>query len=221
MADSIRRTFDNQLSDLRSRLYIMSGVVREEFDLGFQALADRDPDAVEAVYAIDEEMRDKRSEIERGCFTLLSRQQPVAHDLRRIIVYYNVALDLERMGQQAKGLARSSRRVMDKPPCPLPHGLALMHDKARQMHDATFSAWEQGDLEQIDRVIAADDEVDELDRTVKEELFRHMAETSDEDLIATLYEYIRATREVERFADLVCMVARDVQEYTRMISFSQ
>ena len=221
MADSIRRTFDNQLSDLRSRLYIMSAVVREEFDLGFRALADRDPDSVEAVYAIDEEMRGKRSEIERGCFTLLSRQQPVAHDLRRIIVYYNVALDLERMGQQAKGLARSSRQVMDKPPCPLPHGLALMHDKARQMHDATFSAWEQGDLEQIDRVIAADDEVDELDRTVKEELFRHMAETSDEALIATLYEYIRATREVERFADLVCMVARDVQEYTRTINFAQ
>ena len=186
MADIIRRTFDSQLSDLRSQLYIMSAVVKEEFDLGFRALADRDPDAVEAVYAIDEEMRSKRSEIEQGCFTLLSRQQPVAHDLRRIIVYYNVALDLERMGQQAKGLARSSDRVMDKPPYPLPHGLALMHDKARHMHDATFSAWEQGDLNQIDRVIADDDEVDELDRSVKEELFRRMAETSDESLIATL-----------------------------------
>ena len=221
MTDSIRRTFDNQLSDLRSRLYIMSAVVREEFDLGFRALIHRDADSVEAVYAIDEEMRSKRAEIERGCFTLLSRQQPVAHDLRRLIVYYNVALDLERMGQQAKGLARSSRRVMDKPPYPLPHGLALMHDKARHMHDATFAAWEQGDLNAIGRVIADDDEVDELDRTVKEELFRRMAETSDESLIATLYESIRATREVERFADLVCMVARDVREYTRMTSFSQ
>ena len=219
MADSIRRTFDNQLSDLRSRLYIMSAVVKEEFDLGFRALSDRDPDSVEAVYAIDEEMRGRRAEIERSCFTLLSRQQPVAHDLRRIIVYYNVALDLERMGQQARGLARSSRRVMDKPPCPLPHGLALMHDKARQMHDAAFAAWEQGDLDQIDRVIAADDEVDSLDRSVKEELFGRMAATSDEAEIATLYEYIRATREVERFADLVCMVARDVQEYTRLIKF--
>jgi hypothetical protein len=48
-----------------------------------------------------------RFDIEEKCFSLIVTQQPAARDLRTITTAMNVIVDLERMGDQAKGIAKT------------------------------------------------------------------------------------------------------------------
>lgn len=220
MATTIRSHFESQLLDLRSRLFLMSGRVRDEFALAFQALVNRDLEEAEVVFGLDREVNHMQREIERDCITLISRQQPVAKDLQLIITVYNINVDLERMGDQAKGIARVTKRLHQKPLFSLPNGLAVMHRMAAKMHDDTFTAWEHGDLDLAREVISRDDEVDAIDGQIQSEFFLRMANTQDQAEIEALYECIRATREIERFADLLCNVARDIIDYVQETQYA-
>ena len=44
--------------------------------------------------------------MEEQCFTLIVTQQPAARDMRSIVAAMSVIVDLERMGDQAKGIAK-------------------------------------------------------------------------------------------------------------------
>ncbi len=210
---TIRSYFDSQMADLRSRLFLMSGRIRDEFTLGFDAFLQRDASLIEAVYALAQEVQTLQAEVEANCFTLISRQQPVAQDLLLIITVYNINLDLERMGSQARGIARSTERLLTKPAFEVPHEFHAMYRLALGMHDDTFKGWEDKDLDLLKQTIDQDEQVDALDRKLQKTLFGQMAQTEQTQDIEALYEFIRVSREVERFADLACSIARTVWIY--------
>ncbi len=207
---TIRNYFDSQMADLRSRLFLLSGRVREEFTLGFDAFIQRDAKLIEAVYALAQEVQSLQAEVEAACFTLISRQQPVAQDLLLIITVYNINLDLERMGSQARGIARSTERLLTMPAFEVPHEFHTMYRMAQDMHDHTFMGWESKDVDLLWQIVARDEQVDELNQQVQRALFSRMAQTEQASDIAALYEFTRVSREVERFADLTCNIARAV-----------
>ncbi len=217
---SHRGYFDGLLTDLRSRIFLMSGRVRDEFSLAYDALVTGRQEYIEAVYALDREVNQLHREIGESCFSLISRQQPVARDLRLIITAFNVSVELEHMGNQAKGIARASERMKDSAkPLQMPHSLDIMKQMAQVMHDDTFEAWEQRDIAKLQSVLDRDDEVDALDVEVQAELFTRMASTKEASEIEVLYDLLRSSREVERFADLACDIARDVMVYLQETEF--
>ncbi len=217
---SYRGYFEGLLTDLRSRIFLMSGRVRDEFSLAYDALVTGKQEYIEAVYALDREVSQLHREIGESCFSLISRQQPVARDLRLIITAFNVSVELEHMGNQAKGIARASERMKDSAkPLQMPHSLDVMQQVAQVMHDDTFAAWEQRDIAKLQSVLDRDDEVDALDAEVQIELFTRMAGTQEAAEIEKLYDLLRSSREVERFADLACNIAENVVIYLQETEF--
>ena len=217
---SHRGYFEGLLADLRSRIFLMSGRVRDEFSLAYDALVTGKQEYIEAVYAMDKEVNQLHREIEKDCFLLISRQQPVAKDLKLIIAAFNVSVELEHMGNQAKGVARAAERMKESSePLQLPHSLDIMKQMAQAMHDDTFKAWEQRDVAGLEVILKKDDEVDALDVEVQSELFSRMAGTKETAEIEVLYDLLRSSREVERFADLACNIARNVGTLLRDTEF--
>ncbi len=208
--ETIRSHFETQLGELRSKLFLMSGRVRDQFTIGFDAFLQRDANRIEEVYALGQEVKQLQAEVEANCFTLISRQQPVAQDLLLIITVYNISLDLERMSSQARGIARSTERLLTKPAFEVPIKFHTMYQLALDMHDNTFKGWEDKDTDLLHQVIDQDDQVDILDREVQKELFSRMAKTEQAQDIEAFYEFIRVSREVERFADLAGNISRTV-----------
>ncbi len=213
---SHRSYFEGLLTDLRSRVFLMSGRVRNEFSLAYDALVTGQQEYIEAVYALDREVNQRHRDIGESCFSLISRQQPVAQDLKLIITAFNVSVALQHMGNQAKGMTRAAERMHDSlQAVHLPHSLDTMRQVAQAMHDDTFKAWEQRDMAKLQTVQERDDEVDALDVAVQAELFARMADAQEASEIEILYGLLRSSREVERFADLACDIARDVESYLR------
>lgn len=217
---SYRGFFDASLDDLRSRVFLMSDRVREELSLAYEALINADMEPCRAAFALHRELERMQIEIEEDCFTLISRQQPVAQDLKLIITVLNISVELARMGDQARGLARIAKRLIHSPlPPQLPHGLDTMKRLAQEMHDDTFKAWERRDTEMLAKIVLRDTEVDSLDGEVQTELFTRMASSGQPQEIKLLNELLRASREVERFADLACNIALEIDSYLENTGF--
>ncbi|MEI2690291.1 MAG: PhoU domain-containing protein [Anaerolineae bacterium] len=115
----IRLRFDQQLEELRGDVLKMSRMVEHELQVAMDALENLDTEQARVVFALDNEVNLARFEIEEKCFGLIVTQQPAARDLRSIVTVMNMIIDLERMGDQAKGIAKVVPHMVQSPDIPL------------------------------------------------------------------------------------------------------
>ena len=105
----MRESYLEELDDIRACLVEMANAVGSQMSTATTALLDADVALADLVIAGDEQIDATRESIEQRCFTLLARQQPVATDLRTIVVATRIASDLERMGDLAEHIAKVAR----------------------------------------------------------------------------------------------------------------
>ena len=105
----MRESYFEELDDIRDCLVEMANTVGSQMSTATTALLDADVALADLVIAGDEQIDATRESIEQRCFTLLARQQPVATDLRTIVVATRIASDLERMGDLAEHIAKVAR----------------------------------------------------------------------------------------------------------------
>ena len=76
------------------------------------ALSTLDLPAARAVKHDDRSTDRLRYEVENACLVLIATQQPVARDLLTLTMAMYVAVELERCGDYAKGVAKAARRII-------------------------------------------------------------------------------------------------------------
>jgi phosphate transport system protein len=207
---SIRRYFDQQLSDLRDRILLMGSRVQDELHLAMAALNSLDMTKADAVFAADRVVNETRFEIEELCFTLIVTQQPAARDLRTIIAAMNVIVDLERMGDQAKGIAKVVPHVIKNPTQERPPELRQMGEIVGKMLADTMTAYATNDVDLAREIASRDDVVDALYAQVFNKILVQMANAGTAEKAESVYEVLRAARELERYGDLATNVAERV-----------
>jgi phosphate transport system protein len=155
------------------------------------------------VSAYDREVNRLRFEIEERCFVLIATEAPAARDLRLIFAAANMIVDLERMGDQAKGLAKATRKLKKEPAIVRPAELQQMGALVGSMLDDALRAYADGDLELSRQISLRDREVDALFSNVFSQITHMLAEAGDPARVRIIYNLLRAAREIERFGDLV------------------
>src|SRR5690606_27280935 len=124
---------------LRERLCAMGGRCEQQITLAMQALADRDDQLAHRVIANDEAIDRDESEIDELALQILATRQPVASDLRLITMSLKFVTDLERIGDNAAGIAKRALELNHVPPLdatPDLGGLAqLVHKNLRAALD--------------------------------------------------------------------------------------
>lgn len=206
----IRARFERELESLRSDVLKMAGMVEDELTLAISALDSLDAGLANQVVALDEKVNAARFEIERDSVILLTTQQPMAGDLRRIVSVMNIVIDLERMGDQAKGIAKVIPHMFQYPEVPQPAELKSMAAKVQTMLHLVIQAFAQDDIELAQQVAARDDEIDELYAQTFRDVIQRMAAIEDAMQIEATYETLRVARELERFGDLATNIAERV-----------
>ena len=106
----------------------------------------------------------------------MATQQPVARDLRLIVSFQHMVLELERMGDHAVGIARAALRLNDlpqlKPYVDLPKMAELTELQVHEILGAVIEA----DEDRAGAIAERDDEVDVLYHKIWEELIRYMVD---------------------------------------------
>jgi phosphate transport system protein len=206
----MREHFERKLRELQDEILKMGSMVEEELSLALKALDKLDSDLSRQVFEADTTVNNTRFMIEEQCFTLIVTQQPTARDLRAIVAVMNMIVDLERMGDQAKGIAKVIPHLIQHPHQPIPPELKQMGDMVNTMLREVMTAYAHNNLELAQFVANQDDEVDRLFAHVFHQIMEQMAQTKSAVKIEVEYEILRVARELERFGDLATNIAERV-----------
>ena len=107
-----RETLDRKINHLHEQILILDSMVEDAILQSIDALKKQDIEHAQQIYAFDKTVNAKRFEIENDCITTIATQQPImARDLRLLASILEVAAELERMGDYAKGIAIICLRI--------------------------------------------------------------------------------------------------------------
>ncbi len=153
-------------------------------------------------------MDDLEEEINDLAILLIAKQQPVAIDLRRIIVAIKIASDVERMADFAVNVAKSAIRIGNEELIkPLEH-VKKMHDISIEMLSLSLKAYHEEDLVLAKKVAEMDDQVDELYGITIKELLSLAKEK--QEAMNQITQLLFVARYLERMADHTTNVAESV-----------
>lgn len=203
-----RRHFHDELDTLQERLMEMAGIVERLVREASEAVLARDATAADRVREADNRVDELEMEIDERVVELLALQQPMASDLRQIIITNKVSNDLERMGDHAVNMSRAARRMVDAPPLPEIRELREMAEITRGMLADALSAYVSRDPSKARNVCMTDDKVDDLRRSMYRILVTHMLE--DPKRLSGALELLLVSQNLERIADLATNISEDV-----------
>lgn len=167
---SMRRTLETEIQELRSDLLYLGSMVEQQLIGAVAALKKRDIDASQVIIDTDEQINQRRYSIEEKVMIVIATQQPMAHDLRSLASILEIAGELERMGDYAKGIATINIRMKNesllKPLVDIPR----MAQKDADMLHRALTAFVNEDIEVAQKIPLEDDEVDYLYDQIYREL---------------------------------------------------
>jgi len=203
-----RKSFDRELQGLQDEVLVLGSVVEKAIAEAVQALQQQDHKAARDLIARDRAINEKRYAIEGDALTLIARQQPLASDLRTIFTVLEIATELERIGDYAKGIAKVGV-LMDgehllKPFAQIPR----MADLARRMLQQALEAFVQRDAALARAIGAQEQEMDALHNAVYRELLSLI--TADPDNVDRASYLLWVAHNLERTADRVLNICERV-----------
>ncbi len=108
-----RTLLDKELQELDAQVRSLGALVDEALAQALAALETADQDKAGAVVMSDRPIDELHLAIEEHTFRTLTLQQPLAgHDLRYLTSLVPVAIDLERIGDEAEAIAQNILRMM-------------------------------------------------------------------------------------------------------------
>ncbi len=204
-----------RLDHLRTKLLDMAALVEEALDGSVRVLAHRDELQARRVLDYEEAIDSDEIEIDRMATELLALNQPVAKDLRFITAAIKINSDLERMGDLAVNIARSSLRLIASPTAVDAGEIGEMAARVQEMVRDAVKAIELSDEDRARKVLAADDGVDEI----RNRMFMQLVHAIEGDATAAAanVDLIFIAHSLERIADHATNVAEDVLFFVRGI----
>jgi phosphate transport system protein len=208
MTLGMRMTFDKELAQLQNNLLKMREMVDQAISLSLKALAEGDIPLAKQIIEGDEKINQLRLEIEEAALALIATQQPTATDLREVLAIMNIVVDIERMGDYAKGVATTVIKIGDEPLLKPLIDLPKMVEIARGMLKDSVDALMDRNAELAKEIATRDDKIDVLYRAILDELVEIMAERPDSVQRANMLLW--CAHNVERIGDRATNIAERV-----------
>lgn len=204
----IYKHFDDELRALKDQLLAMGGLVENHISEAMRALLERDPARAKRVIDEDRKVNMMELQIDEQCIRLLALRQPAASDLRFIAAALKIVTDLERIGDLTVNMAERAMALAAEPPLRAVVDLPRMATAAQTMLREVLEAFVTHDAARAERVMAADDQIDQWLVGVFDELRAEM--TRDPSVVNRGISTIFFAKHIERLADHTTNVAEMV-----------
>jgi len=204
----IRTNFHKKLREIQDEVLVMGSMVEKALMSSVKALKERDLELAQQIITEDIKINRKRFEIEEKCIQLIATQQPMAGDLRTIISVLNIISDVERIGDHAEGIAKIVLMIGDEPPLKPLIDIPRMTEKTVDMLHRSLDTFVKRDADIARKIVAEDDDVDNLYDQIFRELLTFMAE--DPKTITRATRLIWVAHNLERSADRVTNICERV-----------
>jgi len=196
----ISRQFNEELEDIRNKVLQMGGIVEEQLGRAVKALVEGNTSLAKQVVADDYRVNALEVEIDEECTRIVARRQPAASDLRLVMAVIKTITDLERIGDEAKRVARMVEEELNGTMAEdVRHELEHMGNLVREMLRMILDAFARLDVESAVRVVKSDNRVDVKYVSITRQLMTYMAQ--DPKSIPRILNILWAARAMERMGD--------------------
>jgi len=197
------------MSRLRKRILAEAAMVEEAIEKAIRSVTEGNATLAQEVIDGDRLVDETEIEVEEECLKILALHNPVAVDLRFIVVTLKMNNDLERMGDIAVSIARRAV-FLEKAGVKLEEAEAFgrMTEAVRKMVKQSLDALVNGDAELARRTCLQDDEIDQMKRDIAKVLRDRIEQNPSQ--LRPLLKMLDLTRHLERIGDLATNIAEDV-----------
>jgi phosphate transport system protein len=202
-----RTILDQELNQLKDNIIRLASAANESISKAMNALQTRNVILANQVVTDDEAINELRYEIEEKALLILATQAPAASDLRAVIAAIHLAVELERIGDHASGIARLVERMENEDEIDTLYKLPKMARRASEMLQQGIDAYIQRDPQLALELIKRDDKLDKQ----YNKLFREaLEEMRDDDYIRRATYLLWVGHNLERIGDRATNIAERV-----------
>lgn len=208
-----RRTFDDQLHEVRAEVVKLAVKICEQIGAATQAFLDADLTLVDEIYDAHREIKERVLQIEHRVYQLFALQQPMASDLRAMLAVLRILHEIELTGGLMRNVARATRRLYPRELPPRIRGIIeRMGAQASVQTHLAVDAFADSDEAIASALPDMDDVMDDLQKELFRAIFAGFAgESTDEAVLQMAVQLAFVGRDYERAADHSVMIGRWVQ----------
>ena len=204
MTVHLQRDLDN----LKKDIVHLGSLVQNSTQSVVEFLGTKSEQQLQDVLEYEDRINELEVDIEEHCLKVLALHQPVAIDLRFIIVIMKVNNDLERMGDQAVNISQRVKSLMDGPKRPISLPIDEMTNAVQKMVSLSLEALVSQDPAIAREVVDMDDIVDDLNAQTYD-LIRETIQ-ADPSLVTSAMSMATISSNLERIGDLCTNIAEEV-----------
>src|SRR5690606_13479534 len=109
-SDHSSTQYSQDLETIRSKVLLMGGMVESQFYDAMACFRSGDTELASKVIDTDRNVNQLEIALDEACSNLIVKRQPAAIDLRTIMATIKVITNLERIGDEARKIARVSKQ---------------------------------------------------------------------------------------------------------------
>jgi phosphate transport system protein len=202
------RPFEEEFHLLNDTLKEMGALVANSVRKSVYSLIDKNEDYAHQVLRDEARIDQMEIQIDDLASSLIVREQPMARDMRFVVVTIKINTDLERMGDLAVNVVERSLSLMRQPSLPEEIHFGEIASLVESMVLGALDAFVKRDVEIARGVLRADDAVDNARNSIHQQVI-HLMER-DSTTIARAIDHLIIARSLERIGDHATNIAEDV-----------
>ena len=209
MTEHTLRQYDIELEEVRRGVLNMGGLAETQVVKAIEGLRSGQLDLLDTVIEGDKPINLAQVELDDDCSHIIAKRQPTASDLRLVLAVIKIASDLERIGDEAKKIAKAARRLHSAETPFVPRvGLTQAVELALELLRASLDAFARVNPEGIEDLRRKDAEIDAGFKGVMRQLITYMME--DPRTISSCLEMLFIAKAIERVGDHAMNIAEHV-----------
>ena len=159
---SIRERFEQDLINVQQQFMELCDLSAQALQNAFEAFTKQDIDLALSIIEDDIHINRLEEEINDKVILLIAKQQPVATDLRRLMVLVKAAGDVERIGDYAVNIAKETIRIGQQNYVTSVEPVEQMFSLVSEMLRHISEAFIEENIGKAKENAEADDQIDEL-----------------------------------------------------------
>ncbi len=209
IGEHLSKNYDIDLQNLVNQFLKMAGMAEESVSNAVQALTETDIELAEQVIENDRHINLAEQELDDMVVKILVKRQPAAVDLRLIMAISKSATDVERIGDEAKKIAKMARRAYRDGQAPIGYHEAQQMGKfVQSMLKNTFEAFAKFEAAQAYTTIEQDEQIDAMYKSASRAMMTYIME--DGRYVAQVIDVLWVLRALERIGAHIHNIAEQL-----------
>jgi phosphate transport system protein len=204
----MKRYFHTELESLRTNLVRMGEMTIEITRLAVEALVKGDAKQAEEVIEMDKAVDNLELSIDHESIRYISLRSPVASDLRLLTTAMKACHDLERVGDEATGIAKRARALALNGPVPSFFEVPVIAEMSLELLRDAMDSFIDEDLEKASAIPARDKKIDAVYRQTYRDFKAYLADHPD--CTDQAVELMFVGKSLERLGDHAKNIAEEV-----------